>query len=191
MSWRDIGSSTVAVAGSALRHLQQEAGDALLRGLDQQQDVLLQPLQLAAGQRPELAGDVVVARGERDDGAALDHEHLAVGDRLGGEGVLVADLEAEHVARQVERADLAAAVVEDLVGAHRAADDLVDVIGRLVLAVDLGVAGERHRRAHQLDRAGESAGCSDGPVARFAPIGCLEEAAVDCGLRQHGSSPPI
>jgi hypothetical protein len=37
----------------------------------------------------------------------------------------------------MEGADLAAAVGEQLVAAHRAGDDLVDIFGRLVLAVDL------------------------------------------------------
>ena len=77
MSWRDIGSSTALPAGHACRHLEQEADDPLLRGLDQQQDVILHAPQLAAGQRPELAGDLVVAGGERDHGAALDHQDLA------------------------------------------------------------------------------------------------------------------
>ena len=85
-------------------------------------------------------------------GAALDDQDVRVGDRLGREGVLVAHLEAENVARQVEGADLAAAVVQDLVGADRAADDLVEVLGRLVLAVDFDVAAEGHGHAHQLDR---------------------------------------
>ena len=66
--------------------------------------------------------------------------------------MLVAHLQAENVARQVECADLAAAVVQDLVGADRAADDLVEVLGRLVLAVDFDIAAEAYCHAHQFDR---------------------------------------
>ena len=51
---------------------------------------------------------------------------------MGGAG-----FEAEHVAGKVEGADLAAAVGEKLVAAHGAGDDLIDVLGRLVLAIDL------------------------------------------------------
>ena len=72
------------------------------------------------------------------------------------ENVLVAGLEAENVA-EIERPDLAAAVVEHLGGANRSADDLVEVIGGLALAVDFGVAGKRHRGSHHLDRAAGSA----------------------------------
>src|SRR5262249_7215933 len=67
---------------------------------------------------------------------------------------------------KVEAADLARTVVENLVGAHRAADDLVDIVGRLVLAVDLGIAGKRHRRSHELDLSDEAQGCDGG-------AGCL------------------
>ena len=66
--------------------------------------------------------------------------------------MLVADFEAEHVAGQIEGADLTAAIVEHLIRADAAADHFVEIFGRLVFAVDLGVACERHRRAHQLDR---------------------------------------
>lgn len=47
-------------------------------------------------------------------------------------------LQPENVASQVERADLAAAVGEELVGANRTARDLVDIVGRLRLSEDLG-----------------------------------------------------
>src|SRR3974390_2180526 len=85
----------------------------------------------AAVHRPELAGDVVVARGEADQRAALDDQDLAVGYRFGGEGVLLADLQAEHVTGEIEGADLAAAVIEDLVGADGAVQHFVDGFRRL------------------------------------------------------------
>ena len=62
-----------------------------------------------------------------------------------------AGIEAEHVARQMERADLAAAVVQQLVGTNRAADHLIDIFGRLAFAVDflvlaVGKFGGDHTR---------------------------------------------
>ena len=54
-----------------------------------------------------------------------------------------AGLQAEHVAGQVKRADLPPPVVQKLVGSDRAANDLVDVFGRLAFAVNflLGIVG--------------------------------------------------
>jgi hypothetical protein len=115
--------------------------------------MVLGAVQLAGGHGPELAAHLVVAGGEPDQGAALDDQHFAVGDCFRRKGMNVADLKAEHIAGEVERADLAAAVVEDLIGPYRAADDLVEVFGRLVFSEDLGIAADRHRRGHRLDRA--------------------------------------
>src|SRR2546430_6526268 len=39
-------------------------------------------------------------------------------------------------------------------GAHGATDDLVEVIGGLVLPIDLGIGGKRHARPHKHDHAG-------------------------------------
>ena len=69
--------------------------------------------------------------------------------------VLFPGLETEHIARQVEAADLPPPVIEDLVGPRGSAHDLVEVLGRFVLAVYLLVARERHGGAHQFDRAGQ------------------------------------
>jgi hypothetical protein len=142
----------------AIGHFQQKTGDALARRLDEQQDMALDAIELESGQCPELPGDVVVARGKRHHRAALDDENLRVGDRLGGEGMLGSGLEAEKIARQIEVADLAATVIEHLVGAHRSTEHLVEKIGGLVLTVDFGVARERHRGAHQFDGARQGRG---------------------------------
>ena len=53
-------------------------------------------------------------------------------------------LEAEDFAGDVERADLAAAVGEKPVEAHRAEGDLVDRRGLLALAVDFGIGRIHH-----------------------------------------------
>ena len=64
-----------------------------------------------------------------------------------------AELESEHVAGMIEALDLPAAVLQDLVNPHGAAQDHVDIIRGLVLAVDFGVARKRHRRAQKLGRS--------------------------------------
>ena len=46
--------------------------------------------------------------------------------------MLGADFEAEYVTGQVEFADLATAVIQDLGGADGAADELIEVFGRLI-----------------------------------------------------------
>ena len=85
---------------NAIRHFEKESGDALLRGLDQQHDVVLRAREFARRKAKKLCATEYVARGERRDGAAFDHQDLGVADRLGGERVLRAGLEAEDVARQ-------------------------------------------------------------------------------------------
>ena len=49
-------------------------------------------------------------------------------------------LEAEHLAGKIESADLAAAVAQELADAHAARHDPVEVVGRLALTEDFGVA---------------------------------------------------
>ena len=44
--------------------------------------MVLNALQFARGQRPHLSRNVIVPRGERDHGTALDHQDLAVSDRF-------------------------------------------------------------------------------------------------------------
>jgi hypothetical protein len=114
------------------------AGQA--RGLDEQQDALLHTLHLVPSKRRKLSGNSGIAGSERGEHAALDHQHLHVGDCLGRQGVLVGELEPENVARQVKSSDLAATVAQNLVGSHRAADHLVKVLGQLVLAVNFCIA---------------------------------------------------
>jgi hypothetical protein len=46
-------------------------------------------------------------------------------------------IEAEHVAGQMERANLTPSIAEEFIGTNRAADHLVDVLRRLALTVDL------------------------------------------------------
>src|SRR5829696_5311423 len=50
---------------------------------------------------------------------------------------VVAHFKAEDVTGHIKLPDLAAAIVQDLGGADGPADELVEIFGRLVLAVDL------------------------------------------------------
>src|SRR5690348_17691996 len=63
--------------------------------------------------------------------------------------------ESENVAGEVEGADLPAAVAQDLVGANRAADHLVEILAGIVFAVNLGVALESDRSAGHLEGLAE------------------------------------
>jgi hypothetical protein len=56
--------------------------------------------------------------------------------------MFAADLEAESVARKIERANLPAAIIEDLGGSHGAADELVKILRRLILPINLGIASK-------------------------------------------------
>src|ERR1700746_6573 len=88
-------------------------------------------------------------------------------------------LQAENVARQMESADLPAAIRQDFVGPRSSADHLVEVVGRLTLAVNLGIAAEDHRGAHEL-------ACFTQVVAKRRE---LDGPDVIDGLTQHWTSP--
>ena len=53
-------------------------------------------------------------------------------------------LEAEHLARHMEGADLPPSVGQELGHADHAGDDLVDIARSLALGVNLGIAGKAH-----------------------------------------------
>ena len=69
--------------------------------------------------------------------APFHQPYCRIDDRFRGKSVGGTVLQPKNVAGQVEGADLAAAVGEELVAANRAVDDLVDIVGRLRLAKDL------------------------------------------------------
>ena len=60
-----------------------------------------------------------------------------------------ARFETENVARQQKRADLAPSVGQQFVGPNRASNNLVDIVGRLVLAVDFFIFAVRRTRSPQ------------------------------------------
>ena len=68
--------------------------------------------------------------------APLHQPYCRIDDRFRGKSVGCTVLQPKNVAGQVESADLAAAVGEELVGANRTVRDLVDIVGRLRLPKD-------------------------------------------------------
>ena len=74
------------------------------------------------------------------EAAPFHQPYCRIDDRLRGEAVLGAVFQPKNVTGQMEGADLAAAVGKELVASNRAVDHLVDVLGRLGLAVNLGTS---------------------------------------------------
>src|SRR6516165_12834431 len=72
--------------------------------------------------------------------------------------MLVGEFETENISRQIKSADLASSVAEDFVSTDTAADYLVKIVCRLVLAKYFGVVRIGHRRAHQVHRLAERVG---------------------------------
>jgi hypothetical protein len=112
--------------------------------------VLLGSRKLARCERPKSPRRAAAAVSESGQGVSLDHKDDAFVDCLGRKLMIFTEFEAEDVTWKIEGTDLAPTVVENFVGSHRAADNLVDIVRRLVLPVDLGVAQEPHWRSHQI-----------------------------------------
>ena len=76
--------------------------------------MLLNPVKLTGREGPQFAGDVAVTFGQGHDRAAPHHADDGLTNCLGGKLMHLADLEAENIAGQVERTDLAAAIARIL-----------------------------------------------------------------------------
>ena len=135
MSRRHIGSAIMPALGETAIHFEQEGCDALHRGLaTEQQHVVFGMPQLAGGHGPEAL---------RRPGRRCQRPAQGSGASPGGRWYrMIAsavsrwtgpDFQTEDVAGKVECADLAAAVVQQLVGTNCAEDHLIDVFGGLVL----------------------------------------------------------
>jgi hypothetical protein len=93
--------------------------------------------------------------------------------------------ETKDIARQVEGSDLPAPIGENLIGPYGTRYDLVHVLRRLVLAIDLCVAAVGHRGAYQVDRVAERAAGYLRPSCHIVR-GSAGETSADCILCQHG-----
>ena len=97
-------------------------------------------LQVAGRHIQDVERDVHVDFRHVLETAPLDEAHGRVDDCLRGKTMCGTVFEAKDIANQVEGADLAAAVGQELVAPNRTLHDLVDVVGRLGLAVDLSAS---------------------------------------------------
>ena len=120
-------------------HLDQKGGDPLQRSLAaEQQHVVFRVLQVTRGHAEQVSRDQRIALSHHLEAAPLDQANRGVHDRLRRKPVLASVFQSEDVAGQVKRADLATAVRKQLVASHGADLDLIDVLRRLLFAVDFG-----------------------------------------------------
>ena len=104
--------------------------------------------------------------------------------------MLVAGLQAEHVARQVECADLPAAIVQHFVDTDAARDHFVEILCILAFAVNLLVATKRHGRTHDIQRGGESMIAGRAWSGGYVLARCMNVRGVR-GDRQHNFAPQL
>src|SRR5215472_9670699 len=149
--------------GKPLGHFKEKAGNPLLSALNQKHHALLNPVQFASREVPQLPGGFAIPFGQRNDRATPDHRHGGMIDGLGGKLVRLTDLEAEDIAWKVETSDLAPTVAENLVGPHRTFGDFVHVIRGFALAEYFLIGSKYHMASHQLHRA-EAAAYQNGTM---------------------------
>jgi len=79
----------------------------------------------------------------------------------------------------MEGIDLAAAVIEELVGSDRAADDLIEEVGGLAVSLDFGISLEPNRPAACLNA---SVSGSDRSLCLSSSLGtmCCERLTMVC-----------
>src|SRR5215831_1895975 len=149
--------------------------------------MLLDAVEFASREGPQLAGNVTIAFRQRNDDAAPDQQHCYIVDCFGGKLVLYTHFEAKDVTWEVEATDLASPIAEDLVGPHRALGHLVHIFGRFAFAKNLLVGAKPHLASHRLhgpesatDRSGAGGGVRMGLIGRNG---------AKLGLHQHGWAP--
>nr|WP_247774287.1 hypothetical protein [Bradyrhizobium sp. 192] len=95
-------------------------------------------LQILGDQPDKLGRAACLISHAAKQGTLSDNPHFGFDESFCGKAVGFVALETEHVARQMERVDLAATVREQPVGSHRSGDDLVDVLRLVSFAKHLG-----------------------------------------------------
>jgi hypothetical protein len=88
----------------------------------------------------------------------------------------------------VKGADLAAAVGKKLVAAHRAGDDLIDIFGRLILAVNLLVLVVREFGGDKADMAGDRAEPIGGGIDGNGNLAAADRSGDRLGVSAAGSA---
>src|SRR5258707_5278574 len=98
---------------------------------------------------PEFARDLYIASRRLLETAAFHQPHSGIDNGFRRKPVGHSRFEPEYFARQEKRADLAASIGKQLVSPNRAADDLINIFRRLILAVDLLILPVREFGSHQ------------------------------------------
>ncbi len=142
MSWRGMARSSTSVEPERSAISNKKGGKALERILAaEQEQMILRVPETDHGPGEKLAHEARRGAGA-DQPLPFEGNDLGGHHRLGRAVMNVADLEAEHVARQVKGADLAAAIGKELRDAHHARDDFVNIAGGLAFGEDLRVPAE-------------------------------------------------
>jgi len=120
-------------------HLSQEGGDALQRSLaTEQEHVVFGMLQVVRSHAKEVSGDHGIVIGHQLEATPFDQAHRGFDDCFRREPVLAAVFQSKDIRGEVKGPDLATAVRKQLVASHRTNLDLIDVIRRLLFALDFG-----------------------------------------------------
>jgi signal transduction histidine kinase len=134
-----------------LGQIEQERGHAFLRGLGEQQDVVLHAPQFTRGKGPKPTRHVPVGICERHQRAALHNEDHRVGNGLGRKMMLVVYLDTEDVARQIDRQFIG--FVRDLTEHHEREQLLHEVQSELLHMSRLSTMGQMASTlAHELNQ---------------------------------------
>ena len=136
-------------ANAASRHVEKEAHQAFLSGLPAEKEhVLVRTAERIRRSGPQFGGENGIALGHFHERAALHDANNRRSDSLRAKTVKRAGLEAEHFALEMEGPDLAPAILQELECSHGATLQLVEVLRRVLFAVNLGVALEARESAH-------------------------------------------
>ena len=141
--------------------------------------------EVAGGHGPEIVGNPDIRSGGGFEVAPLHQADGGIGDRFSGQSMGRTRIEAEHIAGQMERTDLASPVVEELVGTNRATDDLIDVLRRLAFAINLLLLAVGEFRCDHAQTAGDDAEL----VGRRRNLGTRGGEHFDCGGCRGGYLP--
>src|SRR5271166_3876927 len=113
--------------------------------------MLLRPCQAGNGVGEELSRQTVILRAGATQAATAISGYLTLGHRLGRETIVAAGLEAEHIAFDMERIDLPAAIAQEAAGPHHALGHLVEKPGLVALFINGTVRHEMMNRSANPD----------------------------------------
>ena len=139
--------------------------------------------EFAGRHAPELARNLNIDARGLFEAAAFHQAYGRIDDGFRREAVALARFKSEDVARQMNCADLAPSIRKQSVGPNRAADDLIDVFGRLVLTVDRYENSEATRPACPV-RPQNWSGLANGSGTALVEL--TESGTLNVGARVFG-----